>query len=126
MFVSHIAVYVTDLDRVRDFYVRYFQALPSLKYLNPKTSFQSCFLTFGEGARMELMTRENLKSMDRTLRLGYDHFAFALESSEQVDALAERLRQDGIPVLSGPRTTGDGFYECCFEDPEGNLVEITA
>ncbi len=49
----------------------------------------------------------------------------ALEVKKKVDELTERLVKDGFRCLSGPRTTGDGYYESVVEDCEGNLIEIT-
>ncbi|WP_369671574.1 VOC family protein, partial [Enterococcus faecium] len=57
--------------------------------------------------------------------LGYTHLAMALKSQAEVDAYAQRFVSDGFPLLSGPRTTGDGYYEAVIQDPEGNLIEIT-
>ena len=51
--------------------------------------------------------------------------AFSVGSKEQVDKLTEELKQDGYTVTSGPRTTGDGYYESCVVAVEGNLIEIT-
>ena len=48
-----------------------------------------------------------------------------LGSREAVDELTCRLGSDGYEVLSGPRTTGDGYYESCILGPENNLIEIT-
>ena len=62
------------------------------------------------------------KTLNRT---GYVHIAFSVGSRERVDELTERLRSDGYEVLSGPRTTGDGYYESCVVSVEGNLIEIT-
>jgi lactoylglutathione lyase len=47
-------------------------------------------------------------------------------SEDVVDALANRLRNEGIPILDGPRRTGDGCYEAVILDPDGNRIEICA
>ena len=95
-------------------------------YHNPKTGFRSYFLTFGDGARLELMCRPGMEDAEKTLgRTGYAHIAFSVGSKEAVDALTRRLKADGYPVLSGPRTTGDGYYESCILGFEGNIIEIT-
>jgi lactoylglutathione lyase len=123
--ISHLAAYVDDLPQARDFFVRYFDAVPSALYENPKTGFSSYFLSFGGEVRLELMHKEGLKKSHGATR-GYDHLCFALASKEAVDALSERLRRDGYPVLTGPRLTGDGYYESLIEGIEGLSIELTA
>lgn len=130
MKIDHIALYVEDLELVKAFYVRYFGATSNSMYHNPKTGLKTYFLSFGEeGAqtRLELMTRPDLAIATRDLKAsGYIHLAFALADKAAVDTLTETLKDDGYTVVSGPRTTGDGYYESCVLDPEGNQIEITA
>ena len=72
------------------------------------------------------MTRPDMKDMEKDInRTGYIHLAFSVGSKEKVDGLTELLRNDGYEVLSGPRTTGDGYYESCILGIEGNQIEIT-
>ena len=126
MRIEHLALWVKDLEKTKDFYIKYFGGKANNKYNNSRTGFESYFITFADGARLELMC--NLAE-DReacaSLRLGFIHIAFSVGSSEKVDELTELLRQDGYKVVSGPRRTGDGYYESCVLDPEGNQVEIT-
>lgn len=126
MKIEHIAVYVTDLEAARDFFIKYFGAKPNNRYHNLKTDFQSYFLSFDEGMRLEIMSKpkmiDSAKDIDRT---GYAHIAFSLGSIEKVDELTEKLRSDGYKVVSGPRITGDGYYESCIVGLEGNQIELT-
>ena len=126
MQIEHIAMYVQDLDRARDFFIRYFHAVSNELYQNRTTGFCSYFLSFEGGARLELMQApvmiDREKSRNRT---GFSHLAFRLESKRAVDLLTVRLKQDGYTVVSGPRATGDGYYESCILDAEGNQIEIT-
>lgn len=126
MRIEHVALYVTDLEAARDFFVDYFGGCANDGYHNPRTDFRSYFITFDDGARVEVMTKPSMvddpKALDRS---GWAHTAFSLGSAEAVDALTERLRRDGYTVVSGPRTTGDGYYESCIVGIEGNQVEIT-
>lgn len=126
MKIEHLAMYVNDLEAARDFFVRYFRADCGQLYHNPKTDFRSFFLSFDDGARLEIMNRPDLgcESSSNT-QLGYAHMAFSVGSREAVDSLTERLRQDGYRIASGPRVTGDGYYESCIVAIEGNLIEIT-
>ena len=126
MRIEHIALYVNDLEAAREFYCRYFDGQSGERYHNPKTRFQSYFLRFAGGARLELMTAPEMEDAPKAERgTGYSHLAFSVGSRQAVDALTERLKEDGHPVVSGPRVTGDGYYESCVLDPEGNRIEIT-
>ena len=126
MFVEHMAMYVRDLEKARMFFVKYFGAVSNEGYHNPKTDFRSYFLCFDHGARLEIMNKPMMADAEHTLPCtGYAHIAFSTGSKTAVDALTERLRADGYDVISGPRTTGDGYYESCVVGIEGNLVEIT-
>ena len=126
MNIEHIAMYVTDLEAAKAFFVKYFGAHANDGYSNTKTGFSSYFLSFDTGARLEIMHRPQLTDDVRQInRTGYIHIAFSLGSHKNVDRLTERLRSDGFAVLSGPRTTGDGYYESCIIDLEGNQIELT-
>ena len=126
MKIDHIALYVNDLEKAKEFFITYFGASSNEGYHNKTTDFRSYFLTFDDSSRLELMTRPDLNdSGDFLNRFGYTHIAFSLGSKAAVDALTGRMSADGYPVLSGPRTTGDGYYESCIVGFEGNLIEIT-
>lgn len=127
MYIEHIAMYVNDLEKTKDFFVRYFNAKSNDGYHNKTTDFQSYFLTFDHGARLEIMKKPDMVDAEKTLtRTGYIHLAFSLGSKEAVNLLTRELKEDGYEVVSGPRTTGDGYYESCIVGIEGNLIEITA
>ena len=126
MKIEHIAMYVNDLEKARDFFIKYFNAVSNNGYHNKTTDFRSFFLTFEDGARLEIMTRPGMEDGEKTeKRTGYIHIAFSVGSKEAVDGLTAKLKEDGYPVISGPRTTGDGYYESCILGPEGNQIEIT-
>ena len=126
MKIEHIAMYVNDLEKARDFFVKYFNAVSNDGYHNKTTDFRSYFLTFEDGARLEIMTRPGMEDGEKTeKRTGYIHIAFSDGSKEAVDELTAKLKEDGYPAISGPRTTGDGYYESCILGPEGNQIEIT-
>ena len=126
MRIEHIAMYVNDLEKARDFFVRFLEGKSNDGYHNRNTDFRSYFITFDNGARLELMHKPGLDDAEKALnRTGYIHIAFSVGSREAVDVLTERLRQDGFAVVSGPRTTRDGYYESCIVAIEGNQIEIT-
>lgn len=128
MKIDHIAVWAEDIELLRNFYMQYFRMSCNDKYVNPKKNFCSYFLSFKDGgARIELMnipgkgapaSRGDLK--------GLAHLAISVGSKETVDDMAKRFKEGGFTILSQPRTTGDGYYECAITDPEGNYVEITS
>ena len=127
MKLEHVAMYVNDLEGARNFFVHYLGAKSNDGYHNTKTDFRSYFLTFEDGARLEIMNKPGLGVPDKWGDFyGYVHIAFSLGSREKVDDLTARLKADGYEVVSGPRVTGDGYYESCIVGPEGNLVELTA
>jgi lactoylglutathione lyase len=123
--IEHVALWTRELERLRDFYRRYFGAVPNEGYHNPRKQFRSCFLTFASGARIELMNVPDLGDSAQDRRVGIAHLAIALGSRQAVDALTGRLRADGYAVVDGPRTTGDGYYEAVVLDPDGNRLELT-
>ena len=126
MYIEHIAMYVNDLEKARTFFMRYFGATSNEGYHNPRTDFRSYFLSFDHGARLEIMKKPLMSDPEKGLnRTGYIHIAFSLGSKSAVDELTERLKTDGYEVISGPRTTGDGYYESCIVGIEGNQIEIT-
>ena len=126
MKIDHIALYANDLEATRQFFLKYLGASSNEGYHNPQTDFRSYFLSFDDGARLELMNRPGLEdSSKEPARTGYAHIAFRVGSKENVDALTERLKSDGYKVVSGPRTTGDGYYESCIVAIEGNQIELT-
>ena len=126
MNIEHIAMYVNNLEAARQFFIDYLGAVSNDGYHNPNTGFRSYFLSFGGGARLELMSSPHTVDQEKApARTGYAHIAFRLGSREKVDGLTARLRADGFPVLSGPRTTGDGYYESCVVAIEDNQIELT-
>ncbi len=126
MRIEHIALYVNELEAAKEFFVKYFGASANAGYHNSNTDFRSYFLTFDDGARLEIMNRPSMDNQEKTMqRTGYIHVAFSVGSKEKVDELTLKLKNDGYEVVSGPRTTGDGYYESCIIGIEGNQIEIT-
>lgn len=128
MKIDHIAIWAKDIEVLRKFYMQYFNMSCNDKYVNPKKKFSSYFLSFDDGgARIEIM---NIPCKDapasRGDLKGLAHFAISVGNKKNVDDMATRFKKDGVTILSAPRTTGDGYYECAIADPEGNYVEITA
>ena len=145
MKISHIALYTKDIEKIREFYKKYFNAIENEKYHNVKTGLETYFLSFeGSDTKLEIMTRPEIKENPEIMTkpeniakseiqanscsnicLGYIHFAISLGTKAKVDELTAKIKNDGYTVLSGPRITGDGYYESCILDPENNQIEIT-
>tara|TARA_B100000497_G_C7684647_1_gene414695 strand:- start:484 stop:870 length:387 start_codon:yes stop_codon:yes gene_type:complete len=127
MKIEHLAIWVSDLEKMKNFYVKFFDLKPNSKYYNSKKEFSSYFLSFESGARIELMHRPDISQMMSQMNssLGYAHFAISIGSKDQVEKVTETCRNNGIKVIGEPRTTGDGYFESVISDPEGNLIEIT-
>ena len=126
--LAHIALWVNDLEVMKAFYIRYFNATANSIYVNEETQLQSYFLTFDSGARLEIMKRPDIESIKRQVLsqefMGYTHIAFSIGSEETVDELTNRLVAEGYVQVQAPRRTGDGYYESVILDPEGNRIEI--
>ncbi len=126
MKIEHVAIWVSDLELIKNFYQKYFSMNSNSLYHNVKTGFSSYFLSFTDGARIEIMSRPDvLDSPSKQVMFGYAHIAISVGSQERVIALTNELRNDGFEVHSEARTTGDGYFESVIKDPDGNLIEIT-
>ena len=126
--IEHIAFWTEDLERLADFYAKYFGATVGSRYVNPAKGYESRFLSFEGGARIEVMrssTLDPVKHARGAHRMGLAHLAMSVGSTQRVDELTYRLRQDGFEVVDGPRHTGDGYYESVVLDPDGNRIEVT-
>ena len=128
MKIEHLAIWTNELEAMKAFYIRFFDAVSNEKYFNPNKQFSSYFLSFGDGARLELMQMPGIPgNSNDTIRqyTGLIHFAISTGSKEKVETLTEAIRQAGYRVIGEPRWTGDGYYESVVTDPENNRIEIT-
>ncbi|MDA1476326.1 VOC family protein [Bacillus changyiensis] len=125
MKIEHVAMWVNDIEAMKTFYVTYFNGKANAKYHNKDKQFESYFLTFADGARLEIMCKSGIDKPDQNDRIGWAHIAISLGSREAVDHKTALLQNDGYRLVNGPRVTGDGYYESVIEDPEGNLLELT-
>ena len=124
MQIEHVGLWVHDLEAMKAFYQMMFKAKGGERYENHAKGFQSYFLTFESGARLEIMHQVD-QLVDRAVQGQYAHLAMSVDSREMVDQLVVQFKAQGLPLLNGPRVTGDGYYEAVVEDPEHNLIELT-
>jgi lactoylglutathione lyase len=124
MHIDHIAIWTDDLEKEKNFFLKYFECSVNEKYVNPSKQFSSYFITFEGGARIELMNRSEMTKERRGETMGIAHFAVDAGSRAKVDMMTAIFENDGHRVVSGPRVTGDGYYESVVLDPENNLIEI--
>jgi lactoylglutathione lyase len=127
MKIDHIAIWVNNLEKTKEFYEKYFGAVSNTKYHNPAKNFQSYFLSFQDGCRMEIMHKPDItesSNLSEKPKTGIIHLAMSVGAKENVDALTNLLRTDGYKIIGEPRITGDGCYESVVLDPENNIVEI--
>ena len=128
MKIEHIALWAKNIEALKSFYEKYFNAQSNNKYTNPRKGFSSYFLSFDSGARLEIMQMDSVpdtKDNPYDPFIGYIHIAISVGSEEKVNILTAKLLEDGFEILDGPRRTGDGYYESVVLDPEQNRVEIT-
>lgn len=126
MQLTHIALWTNHLERLRDFYVKYFNGKSNEKYVNPKKGFASYFVSFESGPALEIMQRQDITEAYDKDHIGLAHLAFHADKKEQVDQMIERFRMDGYTIAGETRTSGDGYYEGVIRDPDGNIIEIVA
>lgn len=129
MLIEHVAIWTRKLEPLKEYYVKYFRGKPNIKYVNRTKQFESYFISFESGARLEIMSRpeipENVNDSVNQQYLGIIHLAFGVKSIQEVDEKANELKKDGYSILSGPRRTGDGYYEFETLDPDNNRIEVT-
>lgn len=125
MRIEHVALWVSDLEKEKAFYLAFPGAVSSPMYRNAGKGFESVFISFAGGARLELMRKDGVTEKSERTGLGWAHLAFSMGSPVKVDEMTKTLQKAGHRLLGGPRVTGDGYYESLFEDPEGNLLELT-
>lgn len=125
MKIDHIAIWVNDLEKEKEFYLKYFECTAGEKYINSVKRFSSYFISFADGSRIELMNRPDIEGkVSNVDQPGLTHFAINVGTRDHVDHLAEVISKDGHKVTGNPRMTGDGYYESIVQDPEGNRIEI--
>ena len=130
MTLEHVAIWTNKLEELKDYYTKYFGGISNDKYINEKREFHSYFISFNSGARLEIMTMPNIPAnLNDTVvkqHSGIIHLAFGVDTKQEVEEKATQLKEDGFKILSGPRKTGDGYYEFETLDPDNNRLEVTA
>jgi len=127
MKIEHVAIYVNDLESEKNFFVKYFGASAGSRYSNFRNDFSNYFLKFQDGSRLEIMNRATMADPDKPkYRSGFHHIAIDVGDRKDVDDMTKKMEKDGVIVVSGARTTGDGYYESVVLDPEGNEIELIA
>lgn len=130
MKLEHVAIWTHQLETLKRFYETYFDAAANKKYISNGTrkGFESYFLSFHSDARLELMAYDEIPQGDNSNGFestGLTHLAFSVDTKEELDQLYNYMKEDGIPIVLEPHMTGDGYYEACILDPDGNRIEIT-
>jgi lactoylglutathione lyase len=128
MNIDHVAIWTTQLENLKDYYVRYYNGKANSKYLNKDSHFESYFITFDSGSRLEVMQKPGIPAnlndpIDKQFQ-GIIHLSFGVDTMAKVDEKLNELRKDGFRILKGPRKTGDGYYEFETLDPDNNRLEV--
>lgn len=129
MTIDHVAIWTTQLERLKDYYVKYFNGHANAKYTNKERHFESYFVTFESGSRLELMQMPgipgNLNDPVEKQYQGIIHLAFGMENMDRVNKKLLELKKAGFKILRGPRKTGDGYFEFETLDPDNNRIEVS-
>jgi lactoylglutathione lyase len=129
MTLEHVAIWTDQLETLKDFYVQYFDGIANNVYINEQKQFRSYFVRFASGARLEIMSRPDIPAnLNDTIVKQYRgiiHLAFEVDGMQAVEDKAVQLKNAGLTILSGPRKTGDGYYEFETLDPDNNRLEVT-
>lgn len=129
MTIDHVAIWTTSLEPLKDYYVKYFNGQANEKYTNKEKLFESYFISFDSGARLELMKipdiLQNLNARIDKRHPGLTHLAFCVDSMEKVTEKARELENDGFKIIRQPRKTGDGYWEFETLDPDNNRIEVS-
>lgn len=130
MILEHAAIWTNDLEGLRLYYEKFFDGKAGDKYTNPTTSFESYFIAFDSGARLEIMSKPDVPANQNdtvgSQHLGFIHLAFGVDSMAELEEKAVQLKSAGYIILRGPRKTGDGYYEFETLDPDNNRLEVTS
>jgi len=130
MTIDHVAIWTNQLENMKDYYVRYFNGRADRKYINNENLFESYFVSFDSGSRIELMHKPgipgNLNDSVEKQYLGLIHLAFGVDNMDLVNLKLTELANDGYKILRGPRKTGDGCWEFETLDPDNNRIEVSA
>ena len=130
MKLDHVAIWTQHIEQLKDFYMKYFNGRTNKKYINRETGFESYFLTFDSGIRLEIMQKpgipENLNDRIEKQHLGIIHLSFGVDDMKIVTEKSEELAKDGFKILRGPRKTGDGYFEFETLDPDNNRIEVSS
>lgn len=127
MTLDHIAIWTPDIEKLKEFYVKFFNGRANEKYINHKTGFESYFVTFESGSRLEIMQLpgilENMNPVEKQ-HYGIIHLAFRLSDMQSVIEKSGEMEKAGFRILRGPRVTGDGYFEFETLDPDNNRIEV--
>ncbi|MDD3569593.1 MAG: VOC family protein [Lachnospiraceae bacterium] len=129
--LEHVAIWTRNLEEMKEFYCDFFNGKAGEKYESTSefhAGFESYFINFGEGSRLELMKMITIPdgiNSNGHEAIGITHIAFSAKTTGEVDGLAKKARSEGYTVVLEPHKTGDGYYEACILDPDGNRVEVT-
>ena len=130
MNIDHVAIWTTQLETLKDYYIKHFNGSSNRKYTNNERHFESYFISFDSGTRLELMQMpgipQNLNDSVEKQYLGIIHLSFGMGNMDLINEKCIELKRDGFRILKGPRKTGDGYWEFETLDPDNNRIEVSA
>ena len=86
MKIEHVALWAKNIDELKSFYEKYFNAQSNSKYTNQSKQFSSYFLSFDSGTRLEIMQKKSVPDANGNPYdqfIGYIHLAFSVGSEDK-------------------------------------------
>ncbi|MBN1499819.1 MAG: VOC family protein [Spirochaetes bacterium] len=122
MKLHHTAFWTGDLERLENFYIKYFGG--KVLFRHSINDFKCTFMEIAGSFKIEIMTRTDISGHAADERIGYSHLSIEVESREKVNELTDFFMKENVKILKNREQYDDGFYESSVCDPDGNIIEL--
>ena len=120
MRLDYIEIRTHDPEKMKHFYVGYFDAVveETLSCLDTGEADCAYLLSFRGGFKIKLIPAE--------ANIPLIHLAFRVGNRKRVNELTCRLLLDGHEVISEPGADGMSRYGSSVYDPDGNVIDLVS